>query len=89
MHWKAVLLACGLAAALAGCASDDREWMKLNEKYTTADFRRDVAACTKAGKLEDACMRGKGWVAVNPSTPKEKPLDPHARDLAPSGARAR
>jgi hypothetical protein len=30
------------AAALAGCASD-KQWMKVGEPYTTAEFRRDHA----------------------------------------------
>jgi hypothetical protein len=66
---------------LAGCASDEREWMKLSEKYTIAEFRRDHAACSKAGKLDDACMRERGWVAVSPSGTPETPKDPLARDI--------
>jgi hypothetical protein len=69
---------------LAGCASDEREWMKLNQKYTVEEFRRDHAACSKTGKLDDACMRGRGWVAVNPSGKPETPKDPLARDIGGS-----
>ena len=69
---------------LAGCASDEREWMKLNQKYTVEEFRRDHAACLKGGKLDDACMRGRGWVAVNPSGKPETPKDPLARDIGGS-----
>jgi hypothetical protein len=78
-----------LVAALtaAGCASDDRQWMKLSEKYTTEDFRRDHAACSKGGKLDDACMRSRGWVAVNPMGKAETPKDPLARDIAPPSGR--
>jgi hypothetical protein len=75
--------------AAGGCASDDRQWMKLTEKYTTEEFRRDHAACTKGGKLDDACMRGRGWVAVNPSGKAETPKDPLARDLGNTGGTRR
>jgi hypothetical protein len=73
--------------AAAGCAVDERQWLKLNEKYTTAEFQRDHATCSKSGKLDDACMRSRGWVAVNPSGKTETPKDPLARDLNPSGSR--
>ena len=70
-----------VAVAVAGCASDDRQWMKLSGKYTTEEFRRDHAVCSKGGKLDDTCMRGRGWVAVNPSGKSETPKDPLARDV--------
>jgi hypothetical protein len=74
--------------AAAGCATDDRQWMKLSEKYTTEEFRRDHAACMKRGKLDDTCMRDRGWVAVNPSGKPETPKDPLARELSnPGGTR--
>ena len=65
MFLRTCLLALSIGA-LAACASssEDREWMKINEKYTGEDFRRDVAACSKAGKLDDGCMRARGWVDV-------------------------
>jgi hypothetical protein len=66
--------------AVAGCASDERQWMKLSSKYTTEEFQRDHAACSKSGKLDDACMRSRGWVAVNPSGKAETAKDPLARD---------
>ena len=74
------ILTCAVVLA-AGCATDDRQWMKLNEKYTTADFQRDHAACSKGGKLDDGCMRGRGWVAVNPAGKSETPKDPLAREI--------
>jgi hypothetical protein len=69
---------------LAGCASDDREWMKLSERYTVEEFRRDHKACSQGGKVDDACMRSRGWVAVNPSGTPEVPKDPLARDIGGS-----
>ena len=75
-----------LALAVAGCGSgDDRQWLKVDQKYTTEEFRRDHAACTRDGKLDDACMRSRGWVAVNPTVTKgEQVRDPNASPLGPA-----
>ncbi len=90
MRWPtALLLVALLLAVVGGCVTDTREWMKLNEKYTTEDFRRDREACTKSGKLDEVCMRARGWVAVNPGTKAETPKDPHSRDLGPPSSRNR
>lgn len=84
---RPVLTAAALLAA-AGCASDERQWLKLNEKYTTEEFRRDHAACSRGGKLDDTCMRSRGWVAVNPSG-KAEVKDPRAQELGPPSQRSR
>ena len=67
----AILLAVALAGA--ACSSGrDVEWMKVNQQYTTAEFRRDYAECDKSGKL-DECMQSRGWVSVTaPNTAKPK-----------------
>ena len=73
---KRGLIALGFAvsALVTGCsASDDRQWMKINERYTTAEFQRDFVDCSKTGKLDEDCMRARGWVAVTPKA--EKSLD--------------
>src|SRR5437667_170024 len=46
-----------VAAAVAGCATE-KQWMKVGEPYTTAEFRRDYAACskTKSGDLDEECL---------------------------------
>lgn len=63
-----------LALVLAACASsDEREWMKVNQKYTTEEFRRDYAECSRGGRLDTACMRGRGWVDVSATPAREKP----------------
>lgn len=74
-------LALGIAVVASACGPEEREWMKLDGKYTTADFRRDLAACTVKGVLDEECMKARGWVAV--ATPKAEPKkeDP----LAPPG----
>jgi len=67
-----------LALAGAACSSGrDVEWMKVNQKYTTAEFRRDYAECEKSGKL-DECLQSRGWVSVTaPNVPK--PTAPEMR----------
>ena len=45
MFLRAGLLALTIGALVAcGSATDDREWMKVNEKYSGEDFNRDVKA---------------------------------------------
>jgi hypothetical protein len=56
-----------LAATIAGCARE-KQWMKVGEPYTTAEFRRDYAECSKAkGQLDEDCLRARGWVDMKPS----------------------
>jgi hypothetical protein len=59
------LLGLGLPLVV-GCADPDREWMKVNQSYTAEEFRRDLAACSRGGQLDEACMRTRGWVSVKP-----------------------
>ncbi|OLB99858.1 MAG: hypothetical protein AUH30_04140 [Candidatus Rokubacteria bacterium 13_1_40CM_68_15] len=71
---RTCLLVTGILV-LAACATEtERQWMKLDQTYTTAEFRRDVAACTKSGNVDDECMKSRGWVAVTPPATK-KPVD--------------
>jgi hypothetical protein len=76
----AILLAL-FAVGIAGCAAQDqREWMKVDRRYTTQEFQRDHRDCSRKGDLDDACMRERGWVPVNPSrTEAPPPMDPLQR----------
>ena len=65
-----------IALAMWACGTDTREWMKLNQTYTTAEFRRDLQQCTVKGKLDDDCMKARGWVAVTPPRAEQKKEDP-------------
>jgi hypothetical protein len=69
----AVLL---VALAVSACGNDSREWMKLDQTYTIAEFRRDLQECTLKGKLDDDCMKARGWVAVTPPKSEQKKEDP-------------
>jgi hypothetical protein len=69
-------IAIGCLLMLASCGGGrERQWMKVNQNYTTAEFRRDHAACTINKKLDEPCMRDRGWVDVSPSQ-DEKVIDP-------------
>ncbi len=82
-----VLLGACLAVALAGCASDNREWLKLDQKYTTEEFRRDYSECSKSGTLDDDCMKSRGWVAVSPGKPEVTKVDPLSQPAGRGGRR--
>jgi hypothetical protein len=73
--WVTIVLVSA-ALATAACSSDDREWMKVDQKYTRDEFRRDYRECTKKDGLDDACMRQRGWVSVNPSKSDAPPPPP-------------
>ncbi len=76
-----LFLGVGLMMVVAGCATQQRDWMKVGQSYTVEEFRRDYAACTKNGKLDEDCMRGRGWVDV---TPKPEPPRPQGPTYGPS-----
>jgi hypothetical protein len=88
MLTRSLLLAWTLAGILAGCAHDERQWMKVNESYTTAEFRRDHAACSKGGTLDEACMRARGWVDLKPSA-RDRAADTPSPTPAPQDYRWR
>ena len=79
---------CVVAGFLAGCSHSDKQWMKVNESYTTAEFRRDHAACSKGSTLDEACMRAKGWVDLKPSA-RERAADSPPPTPAPQDYRWR
>jgi len=83
MYVMISLIALSIALAMGGCASEEKEWMKIGTSYTMAEFRRDYAACSKGGTLDENCMRSKGWVAVSPGK-VEKAAEPQ-RPGSPTG----
>jgi hypothetical protein len=60
---------------VAGCAEPEKEWMKINQPYTAEEFRRDLGECTRGGRLDEGCMRSRGWVSVSPGK-EVKPAEP-------------
>lgn len=80
--WTRIAFLIALSSVgLVGCsAHDNREWMKVDQRYTTAEFQRDHKECSRKGDLDDPCMRQRGWVPVNPSrTEAPPPMDPRSR----------
>lgn len=61
------LLALLAASLVGGCAEPDKQWMKVGESYTSAEFRRDYAACSNYGRLNEDCLRARGWIDMAPS----------------------
>ena len=72
-----------IAAAVAGCAAD-KQWMKVGESYTTAEFRRDYAECSKkSGELDEDCLRARGWVDMSPTKADRAANAPPAAPTSP------
>jgi hypothetical protein len=69
----AFLVVLAALGTFACSASDNREWMKVNQRYTKQEFVRDHKACSRDGKPDEACMRQRGWVPVNPSKTDSEP----------------
>jgi hypothetical protein len=82
---RPLLLVLGLGVVLAGCGSAEREWLKPDQPYTAAEFRRDMSACSADGKVDEACLKSRGWISVSP--PKADKTTPSAptRTPAPGG----
>ena len=81
----------GVMLGTAACSgADDRQWMKVNQRYTTSEFQQDFAACSKNQNktLDEECMKSRGWIEVNRSK-SEQDNDPRAQEPArarPQGA---
>ncbi len=84
MHVMVTVIALAIGLAVGGCASGEKEWMKIGTSYTMAEFRRDYTACSKSGTLDESCMRTKGWVAVSPGQ-GEKVVEPARPPGPPTG----
>lgn len=76
-----MLMGLTVVGLLAACASPEPEWMKIGQAYTREEFRRDYTACSKQGKVDEECMRSRGWVDVTPKPEKapERYVDPRYR----------
>ena len=63
-------LLVALLVSVSGCGStDERLWYKPGGNYTTTEFNRDRDACTRDKKLDEECLKAKGWVTVSPDRP--------------------
>ena len=71
-----------LAAGVAACGGlDNRDWMKVGQRYTKEEFQRDYRECGRGDdKAFEGCMRQRGWVPVTPSkADTAPPPDPYGR----------
>ncbi|HSF06650.1 MAG TPA: hypothetical protein VLG10_12740 [Methylomirabilota bacterium] len=80
---RPLLLALALGTALAGCGSGEREWLKPDQPYTAAEFRRDMSACSSGGKVDETCMKSRGWISVSPPKPDKTAPQTPARTPVP------
>ena len=80
-HCAFVLLAALLVSAFGCASSDERLWYKPGGNYTTAEFNQDRDACMRGRKLDDDCLKAKGWVPVSADrpTPTPSPTPPRQR----------
>jgi hypothetical protein len=85
MHAMSILIALAIALAVGGCASEEKEWMKIGSSYTMAEFRRDYDACSKGVTLDENCMRSRGWVAVSPGKSDKPVVEQPQRQGTPTG----
>ncbi len=63
-----LVLVVGMAACGRG---PQKQWMKSGP-YTSAEFRQDVAACSRNDEVDDACLEARGWIAVKPPEEAQK-----------------
>jgi hypothetical protein len=72
------LVAVILVLVTGGCSPQpQRQWMKPGQAYTTAEFKRDVAACSRGGVLDELCMKALGWESVTAGPASDpRPPDP-------------
>ena len=74
---RGLLLLMALVPLLPACASSEKQWYKPGVEYTTAEFRRDRTACEKNDKLDEGCLRQKGWVPLSTDAEKAAPVNPN------------
>jgi hypothetical protein len=68
MRTDTLMLAAFVGLGLTACVADSKDWMKVgDQKFTKAEFQKDYRECIKDRAVDEACMRDRGWVSVNPS----------------------
>jgi len=73
--WSAVaLLTAFLLIGSSGCTREpERQWYKIGQPYSLAEFQRDRTECTREKRLDFDCMRARGWRDVSPDRPAPSP----------------
>jgi hypothetical protein len=75
---RGLMLLIAVVSVLSACASADKQWYKPGTEYTVTEFRRDRTVCEKNGKLDEECLRQKGWVPLSTDAEKAAPVNPNA-----------
>jgi hypothetical protein len=74
---RGLILLLALVPLLPACASPEKQWYKPGVEYTVTDFRRDRTACEKSGKLDEECLRQRGWVPLSTDAERAAPVNPN------------
>lgn len=62
---RLMLLVLFSLVAVACESVPEKQWYKPAGAYTLADFRNDEKACTRDRKLDEACLKARGWVPLS------------------------
>jgi hypothetical protein len=63
-----------IVLSLGACSSGpQKQWYKPGGNYTMAEFDRDEKACMKDSRLDEACMKERGWIAISADEDKGPP----------------
>jgi len=77
------------ASVLTACGSfgsgGEKQWYKAGADYTVAEFQRDRAACEKSGKLDEDCLKERGWTPLS----ADKAAPPPPLPTGPRGSTGR
>jgi len=52
-------------AAVACESVPEKQWYRPTGSYTLADFRRDEQGCTRDRRLDEECLKARGWVPLS------------------------
>ena len=76
-----------ITLALASCTSGlPKQYYKPSGDYTSEEFRRDRATCTKSGQIDEDCLKALGWVGLSGDPDKgQSPVDPTPRTKGQRG----
>ncbi len=81
---RRLMLLALVSVAVAACESvPEKQWYKPGVSYTLADFRNDEKACTRERRLDEECMKTRGWVPLSGDVEPPKPDPAASKGRAP------
>ena len=80
---RVLLLLFAIALCFPACSEPEKQWYKPGVDYTVTDFQRDRAACEKGGKLDEDCLRERGWrpLSADKAPPTPPPSMPDRKSV--------